>query len=69
MWMSEVLAKVVEWQLEFAEGTPDECAAWLRAEREAGRLHVGEDPGRTEQLPSGKRVKTVSLAATKKAKR
>ncbi|KAI0638969.1 hypothetical protein C8Q77DRAFT_1078625 [Trametes polyzona] len=39
-WTGQVLARVVEWQLEHPQGTKEECEAWLRAEHAAGRITV-----------------------------
>jgi tRNA nucleotidyltransferase (CCA-adding enzyme) len=37
-WTGDVLAKVMEWQLDHPEGTKDECSAWLKEEHSAGRI-------------------------------
>ena len=39
-WTGEVLARVVEWQLENPSGKKDECEEWLRGEHAAGRVTV-----------------------------
>ena len=60
------LAQVIEWQLGHPDGTMDECEAWLKAEHEAGRIHVEENavPG-----SAGKRARIPEGFVTKKAKR
>lgn len=42
-WTGQVLAKVIEWQLEHPKGTKPDCEAWLRGEHEAGRVRVEEN--------------------------
>ena len=37
-WTGKVLASIVEWQLEFPEGTKEECEQWLRAQQAAGKI-------------------------------
>ncbi|KAI8983356.1 hypothetical protein BD414DRAFT_515839 [Trametes punicea] len=37
-WTGQVLARVVEWQLEHPDGTKEECEAWLRSEQAAGNI-------------------------------
>jgi tRNA nucleotidyltransferase (CCA-adding enzyme) len=65
-WTGQVLAQVIEWQLGHPDGTMDECEAWLKAEHEAGRIHVEENavPG-----SAGKRARIPEGFVTKKAKR
>ncbi|KAI0719119.1 hypothetical protein C8T65DRAFT_636843 [Cerioporus squamosus] len=59
-WTGQVLARVVEWQLEHPEGTKQECEAWLVGEQAAGNISTS----------SGKRVKDVDTdGKAKKAKR
>ncbi|RDX56319.1 hypothetical protein OH76DRAFT_1414683 [Lentinus brumalis] len=59
-WTGQVLARVVEWQLEHPEGTKQECEAWLVAEQAAGNISTS----------SGKRVKDADVdGKAKKAKR
>ncbi|OJT13222.1 CCA tRNA nucleotidyltransferase, mitochondrial [Trametes pubescens] len=59
-WTGEVLARIIEWQLEHPHGTKGECEAWLRAEQAAGHINI----------VVGKRVKDGSAdAKSKKAKR
>jgi tRNA nucleotidyltransferase (CCA-adding enzyme) len=66
-WTGQILARVIEWQLEHPDGTMVECEAWLRAEREAGRIRVEENCAPDS---ASKRIKvTGSGPATKKAKR
>ena len=64
VWTGQVLAKVMEWQLEHTNGTREECEAWLKAEKNAGRIIVEEN------VPSqGKRKKgNNNDSAAKKAK-
>ena len=61
-WTCQVLARVVEWQLEHPEGTKQECEAWLRAEHEAGRISTvastakrGQDMGADAKAKKAKR--------------
>ncbi|KAI0651437.1 hypothetical protein C8Q79DRAFT_899091 [Trametes meyenii] len=59
-WTGQVLARVVEWQLEHPQGTKEECKTWLTAEQAAGRINTS----------AGKRVKDGNAdAKAKKAKR
>ncbi|KAI9059577.1 hypothetical protein FKP32DRAFT_1579611 [Trametes sanguinea] len=59
-WTGQVLARVVEWQLERPAGTKEECEAWLQAEHAAGRITAS----------NGKRGKEGDAdAKAKKAKR
>ncbi|KAH9891118.1 hypothetical protein C8Q73DRAFT_651598 [Cubamyces lactineus] len=59
-WTGQVLARVIEWQLEHPEGTREQCEAWLRAEQAAGNINTS----------AGKRVKDGDAdAKAKKAKR
>ena len=65
-WTGQVLARVVEWQLEHPVGDKDACTAWLKAEFAAGRISVEAAPAAT----SSKRGKTGgSGSAPKKAKK
>ena len=67
IWTGQVLSKVIEWQLEFPEGTKEECAQWLKAEYEAGSIR-GPDDDTLELV--GKRAKTnTDDSATRKKKR
>ena len=61
-WTGQVLARVVEWQLEHPDGTKQECEAWLRAEHEAGRISTvsstvkrGQDMGADAKAKKAKR--------------
>lgn len=66
-WTGQILARVIEWQLEHPDGTMVECEAWLRAEREAGRIRIEEN---CVADSAGKRTKASGNdPATKKAKR
>lgn len=59
-WTGEVLARIIEWQLEHPHGTKGECETWLRAEQAAGHINI----------VVGKRVKDGAVdAKAKKAKR
>jgi len=62
-WTRQVLARVIEWQLRQPDGTRDECEAWLKAEKQAGRIRVEEiaRPG-----PAIKRGKVSEGASTAK---
>jgi len=66
-WTGQVLARMIEWQLEHPNGTKDECEKWLKVEHEAGRIHVEEN---IVSGSAGKRAKfTEGGSTTKKAKR
>jgi tRNA nucleotidyltransferase (CCA-adding enzyme) len=54
---------VIEWQLRQPDGTRDECEAWLKAEKQAGRIRVEEiaRPG-----PAIKRGKVSEGSSTAK---
>jgi tRNA nucleotidyltransferase (CCA-adding enzyme) len=65
-WTGRVLAKVLEWQLEYPDGTKEQCTAWLKAEHEAGRIQA-TDEGMTES--PWKRTKATAGSTNKKAKR
>lgn len=67
-WTGHVLARVIEWQLANPAGTKDECAAWLCAERDAGRIVVADAGGTTASEGKAKRGKN-SEGAAKKARR
>lgn len=47
-WTGQVLAKVVEWQLEHPLGTKDQCVVWLKQEHQNGNIST-EDPERSER--------------------
>lgn len=65
-WTGQVLARVIEWQLEHPDGTRTECEAWLKAEHGAGRVCLEQN---TVQGSGGKRVKVnADGSVTKKAK-
>ncbi|KAH9850667.1 hypothetical protein C2E23DRAFT_734552 [Lenzites betulinus] len=59
-WTGQVLARVVEWQLEHPQGTKEQCEAWLRAEQAAGHISTAVAKRTTEGGADTK---------TKKAKR
>jgi tRNA nucleotidyltransferase (CCA-adding enzyme) len=42
-WTRQVLVRVIEWQLKHPDGIKDECEAWLKAEKQAGRIRVEEN--------------------------
>jgi tRNA nucleotidyltransferase (CCA-adding enzyme) len=65
-WMKAIVNKVVEWQLEHPEGTKDDCLAWLKEEKSAGRIDIEELKAATignkrvqnvDKIPSSKKVK------------
>lgn len=56
-WTSQVVNSVVEWQLEHPDGTKAECESWLKAEKDAGRIRVGEN---ISTRPVGKRSKVMA---------
>ena len=64
-WTGQVLAKVMEWQLEHTNGTREECEAWLMAEKKAARIIVGENAPSQGKGSKGHN----SDSAAKKAKR
>lgn len=54
-WMGPVLSKVIEWQLEHADGTKAECEKWLQDEQTSGRIKIDTTSGaRSEQSKRGK---------------
>ncbi|KAF7306511.1 tRNA nucleotidyltransferase [Mycena indigotica] len=55
-WTGKALAKVLEWQLDHPNGTPDDCVVWLQQEQAAGRISVTSS-GSDERAP--KRLKTT----------
>jgi tRNA nucleotidyltransferase (CCA-adding enzyme) len=63
-WAGEILSKIITWQLEHPDGTRDDCAVWLRRERDEGRIVIEASipPGKRGQLGEvgmgGKRTKT-----------
>lgn len=57
VWTGAVLSQVVAWQLQHPEGTKEQCAEWLRAEKEAGRVST-VDPASSKGGPASKRQKT-----------
>lgn len=63
-WTGQVLARVIEWQLEHPDGTSSECEEWVKAEKSAGRINVEES-----SPPASKRGKAGNVSASKKAKR
>ncbi|CDO70920.1 hypothetical protein BN946_scf184829.g28 [Trametes cinnabarina] len=59
-WTGQVLASVIEWQLEHPDGSREECETWLRSEHAAGHISTS----------GGKRGKDGEVdAKAKKAKR
>ncbi|TFY82353.1 hypothetical protein EWM64_g1654 [Hericium alpestre] len=65
-WTGKILNRVVEWQLEHPQGTKDDCAEWLQAEKAAGRL-VLEDAHPASRVKRGKNGDKPE--GTKKSKR
>ncbi|KAK2461707.1 hypothetical protein APHAL10511_006170 [Amanita phalloides] len=54
LWTGQLLARMIEWQLENPIGTKDECIKWLQREKEVGNLRLPEiNPG-----PASKRTRT-----------
>ncbi|KAJ7785788.1 hypothetical protein B0H16DRAFT_1295113 [Mycena metata] len=43
-WTGQILARVMEWQLQNPKGTIDECTAWLKEEQSAGRIDIDSEP-------------------------
>lgn len=66
-WTKTVLDRVVEWQLEYPNGSKDECIKWLAEERDAGRLAVGDPQGAGMGSKRGKN--NAGKGSPKKAKR
>lgn len=64
-WTGQVLAKVIEWQLDHLEGTSNECEAWLKAEHEGGNIVINEISGPVSKRGAG----AGDESKTKKAKR
>ncbi|OAX34827.1 hypothetical protein K503DRAFT_697989 [Rhizopogon vinicolor AM-OR11-026] len=65
-WMKAMVNRIVEWQLEHPEGTKDDCLAWLKEEKSAGRIDMEELKAATmgnkrvqkaDKIPSAKKVK------------
>ncbi|KAF8525196.1 hypothetical protein BU17DRAFT_84117 [Hysterangium stoloniferum] len=52
-WLSGVLNKVVEWQLDNPQGTQEACKEWLKQAVDEGMIDVGVDPER----PKAKKAK------------
>ncbi|KAG0697785.1 hypothetical protein DFH29DRAFT_944606 [Suillus ampliporus] len=66
-WMQAVVNRVLEWQLGHPDGTQDDCLAWLKEEKSAGRIDLEELKAATMCT---KRVQNVDKAASsKKVKR
>lgn len=49
-WLAVVQQKVVEWQLDHPNASPDDCKTWLEAAK-----HAGELPSVTSSEPPAKR--------------
>lgn len=52
-WTGAVLARVVEWQLEFPQGTKEECREWLESEVAAGRVSATAPSGEKRKAKEG----------------
>lgn len=64
-WTGQVLAQVVEWQLEHPDGTKQECETWLQAEHAAGRIHT-DVPSTITRPTQSKRGKGTSEGEKRK---
>jgi tRNA nucleotidyltransferase (CCA-adding enzyme) len=65
--MGVMVNRVIEWQLEHPEGTKDDCLAWLKEEKSAGRMDMEEL--RTIAM-GNKRVQNADkVSSSKKVKR
>lgn len=64
-WTGKILALVIEWQLAHPTGTKDECDAWLRDEKAAGRIELTSLAG-GKPPAEGKRARGEGGAATGK---
>ncbi|KAI0090034.1 hypothetical protein BDY19DRAFT_1003804 [Irpex rosettiformis] len=53
-WLSKVLADVVEWQLEYPDGTKDDCEQWLKAAHSAGKISFAVGPTRAAPAKRGR---------------
>ncbi|KAG8909753.1 CCA tRNA nucleotidyltransferase, mitochondrial [Tulasnella sp. 417] len=60
VWMSNALAKVVEWQLGHPTGTKEECGEFIKEEVKGGRLVVG-DVKKSSGEEGGKKKKAKGL--------
>ena len=52
-WTGKVLSTVIDWQLEYPDGTKEQCAEWLKCEHASGRVSIDDGPS----TGSGKRGK------------
>jgi hypothetical protein len=53
-WTGQVLARVLEWQLDHPKATKDDCTKWLLQEQQAGRITVPPAP---EPTPKKMRIR------------
>ncbi|EAU92989.2 transfer RNA nucleotidyltransferase [Coprinopsis cinerea okayama7 len=53
-WLAEALSKVVEWQLDNPQQNKEQCTAWLKREREEGRIQIDELVEPTSKRPRKK---------------
>lgn len=53
-WTGQVLAQVMEWQLQNPEGTKEACIDWLKAAHASGKLKIEEKSSE----PALKKAKT-----------
>ena len=52
-WTGKVLSTVIDRQLEYPDGTKEQCAEWLKGEHASGRVSIVDEPSTV----SGKRGK------------
>jgi len=64
--MKAMLSRVLEWQLGHPDGTQDDCLAWLKEEKNAGRIDLEELKA---AATGNKRVNPDKEASSKKVKR
>lgn len=64
--MKTMVNRVLEWQLGHPEGTQDDCLAWLKEDKSAGRIDLEELKAATM---GNKRVNPGKVASSKKVKR
>ncbi|KAG2160099.1 uncharacterized protein EDB93DRAFT_1261421 [Suillus bovinus] len=65
-WMKAMVNRVLEWQLGHPDGTQDDCLAWLKEEKSAGRIDLEELKAATM---GNKRVNPGKVMSSKKVKR
>lgn len=56
-WLSGVLIKVVEWQLDNPQGNPEACKEWLKQAVDEGMIDLKVDPTHEPGRPKAKKAK------------